>query len=295
MRINNMKKILITGLNSYIGNSVEKYLSNFEDEYHIEKISVRDEKWRELDFSNYNVVFNVAGIAHIRITPDMEKIFYRVNRDLSIALCEKAKKEGVNQYIYLSSMNVYGDTSDLITKDTIPTPKNFYGESKLQADIRIQEMNTNEFKVISVRPPVVYGPGCKGNYPKLSKLAKTCPVFPEYKNTRSMIYIENLCELIRLLIENNESGIFHPQNREYTSTFNLVEKIAQVHNRKILKISLFNSIIRLLLYRIRLINRVFADDRYSMEISDYNKFKYCIVNFKDSIEFTEMKNSNEPK
>ncbi len=287
-----MKKILITGKNSYIGTSFEKYMNHFADNYQIDKISVEGDKWREHDFSKYDVVFDVAGIAHIKITPDMKDTFYKVNRDLAIELCEKAKHEGVSQFIYLSSMNVYGDTSELITKYIAPSPKNFYGDSKLQADTSIQKMNTDIFKVVSIRPPVVYGAGCKGNYPKLSKLARLCPVFPAYNNTRSMIYIDNLCELIRLIIDNCDHGIFHPQNREYISTLKMVKEIAKVHKKKITTLKLFNPIIRFLLYKNHYINRAFADDYYSKEISEHYNYAYCVVDFQESIRNTEFLDNN---
>lgn len=129
-----MKKILITGTGSFIGMSFEKWLSRYSDSYQVDSITTFNDEWRDVDFSLYDVVFDVAGIAHIKITPDMEPLFYKVNRDLAIELCNKAKDSGVNQFIYLSSMNVFGDINEKIGKDTIPVPKNFYGMSKLQAD-----------------------------------------------------------------------------------------------------------------------------------------------------------------
>jgi UDP-glucose 4-epimerase len=282
-----MKKILVIGSNSYIGNSFVEYMERFGDGYQIDRISVRNNKWREYDFSKYNTIFDVAGIAHIKITPDMEDTFYKVNRDLTIELCQKAKSEGVEQFIFLSSMNVYGDTSELITKDFKPCPKNFYGNSKLQADIAIQKMNTGTYKVVSIRPPVVYGKGCKGNYPRLAKLVGYIPFFPDYKNIRSMIFIDNLCELIRLIIENAERGIFHPQNQTYTSTIDLVKEIAKVKNKRIFTTKLFNPIIHFLISRSRIINRMFADDYYDKQISNYHNFAYCVTDFETSIKNSE--------
>lgn len=286
-----MKRILIVGKNSYIGSSFEDYLKCIGDTYEVDKISVKDDKWRYHDFSKYDVVLDVAGIAHIKITPDMSEIFYKVNRDLTIEICEKSKREGVAQFIYLSSMNVYGDTSELITKNTVPVPKNFYGDSKLQADIAIQKMNSDTFKVASVRPPVVYGRGCKGNYPKLSKYSRILFFFPDFKNTRSVIYIDNLCEFLRMIIDHNNHGIFHPQNKEYTSTREIVGEILKVHGKKNFKFRILNPIIRFLMYRNRLINRVFADDYYSKELSGHFDYAYCVVDFQNSIKNTELRNN----
>jgi UDP-glucose 4-epimerase len=282
-----LKKILILGKNSYIGTSFESYISQYKNVYEVDKISVKGNDWKYLDFSKYDVLLDVAGIAHIRITPDLEEEFYKINRDLTVELCTKAKREGVKQFIYLSSMNVYGDTSELITNSTIPEPKSFYGKSKLQADLAIQKMNTDNFKVVSIRPPVVYGSSCKGNYPLLSKISRLTPLFPNYKNTRSMIYIDNLCEFIRLVIENQERGIFHPQNKEYTSTLQIVNQVSKTYNKKVYTTGLFNPMISFFLNRIRIVNRAFANDWYSMEISNYKNFEYCIVDFKESIRQTE--------
>ncbi len=205
-----MKRILITGKNSYIGTSFKNWVMRFPNEYRVDSVSVRTDDWKDLDFSKYDVVLNVAGIAHIRITPELEDEFYRVNRDLAIDICRKAKESGVGQYIYLSSMNVYGDINEVITADTKPNPKNFYGMSKLQADEEIQKMNDDNFLAVSIRPPVVYGKGCKGNFAKLEKYSKMLPFFPEYKNIRSMIYVDNLSELIKLTIDNSQAFFAKP-------------------------------------------------------------------------------------
>lgn len=283
-----MKKILITGKDSYIGMSVERWLNKFHGNYKIDTVSTMNKEWENKDFSSYDVVFDVAGIAHKKIRPNMEDLFYKINRDMTIAICNKAKEEGVSQFIFLSSMNVFGDTSQMITSNMQPNPKNFYGNSKLQADQAIQKMNSDSFSVVSIRPPVVYGKGCKGNYPKLAKLIKVLPIFPRFNNTRSMIYIDNLCELIRLIIDNNERGIFHPQNRDYTSTVELAKEIAKVHNKCIFTTTLFNLIIRLILFRVRLVNRMFADDYYDKELSNYKEYEYCVTDFKCSIQNSEI-------
>ena len=68
-----MKKILITGKNSYVGKSFEKWLGNYPDRYSIDSISLRNDSWKEKDFSEYDVVFHVAGIAHVSTDPKWKK------------------------------------------------------------------------------------------------------------------------------------------------------------------------------------------------------------------------------
>lgn len=243
-----MKRILITGKDSYIGTSFEKWVSQWPEEYHVDTLDTKGD-WQSYDFSPYNVVFHVAGIAHVDAKDDMEDLYYQVNRDLTIEAAKKAKAEGVKQFIFMSSIIVYGDSSKLgekrvITKDTIPTPTNFYGNSKLQAEQGIQPLQDEQFNVVILRPPMIYGKGSKGNYPKLARLARKTPVFPEIENERSMLYIENLCEFIRLMIDNEARGIFFPQNKEYVKTTELVKTIAKVYGKKMRLTKMFNGLIR---------------------------------------------------
>ncbi len=290
-----MKKILIAGQNSYIGTSLEQWLLKEPGKYYSETIDMRNDSWKENDFSQYDVVFYVAGIAHVSSDPKMEDLYYKVNRDLTIETAKKAKEEGVNQFIFMSSIIVYGDSTRsirVINKETIPTPSNFYGDSKLQAEKGIKGLETEYFKVVILRPPMIYGKGSKGNYPKLAKMATLMPVFPYIKNERSMLHIDNLCEFIRVMIDYNESGLFFPQNIEYVQTSNLVKTIAEVHGKKIWMIRLFNFLLRLM-FDISLVNKMFGNLVYEKSMSDYKNVNYRIRTFKESIELTEDIRRNE--
>src|SRR5690625_3200465 len=212
-----MKHILITGQNSYIGNNVKRWLENHPEQYKIDTISMRVDSWEEKDFSNYDVIFHVAGIAHVSTDPKLEDLYYKVNRDLTIEVAEKAKNEGVGQFIFMSSIIVYGDNrinNGVIEIDTPPSPVNFYGKSKLEAEKELEDLASGEFKIAILRPPMIYGKDSKGNYPRLAKLARRTPIFPDFNNQRSMLHIDNLCEFVKLIIDNKESGLFFPQNKE---------------------------------------------------------------------------------
>jgi UDP-glucose 4-epimerase len=223
-----MKKILITGANSYIGTSFEKYIKeNYPDEYVVDTVDMIDGTWREKDFSEYDSVFHVAGIAHQKETKQNAALYYQVNRDLAIETAQKAKSDGVKQFIFLSSMSVYGMDTGVITKDTAPNPKSNYGRSKLQAEEGINALACDDFKVCVVRPPMVYGEGCKGNYQTLVSIAKKFPVFADYKNQRSMIYIGNLSRFVKEMIDNECDSIHLPQDSEYVCTCKMVQKIAR--------------------------------------------------------------------
>lgn len=285
-----MKRVLITGKDSYIGTSVEKWLLQTPDEYQVDTLDVKGDSWKDYDFSKYDVVFHVAGIAHVSSDPKLENLYYKVNRDLTIDIAEKASAEGVSQFIFMSSIIVYGDSSGskrLIDKNTIPTPSNFYGNSKLQAENGIRHLDSNTFKIVVLRPPMIYGQGSKGNYPRLSKMSKMIPVFPDIDNQRSMLHIDNLCEFIKIMIDNNESGLFFPQNKEYVNTSELVKTIADIHGRKIILTKLFNPLIKLMFGKVGLIDKVFGNLVYDLSMSDYDKSNYRIRSFRESIELTE--------
>ncbi|MGB4351276.1 MAG: NAD-dependent epimerase/dehydratase family protein, partial [Tissierellaceae bacterium] len=217
-----MKSILITGKNSYIGSRFEEWLAKYPDKYKVDAISLRDESWKEKDFSEYDVIYHVAGIAHRKETKENRELYYAVNRDLAYEVAKKSKQDGIKQFIFLSTMSVYGLESGVIDEYTPLKPKSNYGKSKLQAEELIKPLEDDSFKIAILRPPMVYGKGCKGNYPRLAKLAKITPIFPDIDNKRSMIYIDNLSEFVRLLIDDYSSGLFLPQNSEYVKTSEMV-------------------------------------------------------------------------
>ena len=286
-----MKNILVIGKNSYIGKSFQKWMQQQDMEYEIDSVSSRNNEWKKLDFGKYDAILHVAGIAHVDAKADMEQQYYAVNRDLTIACCKKAKEDGARQFIFLSSIIVYGESKSLepviITPNTRPEPNGFYGRSKLEAEEGILPMAEEGFMVSVIRPPMVYGKGSKGNYPKLAKLAGISPIFPDIKNERSMIHIDNLCECIRLVIKNQKGGIFCPQNREYVSTTELVKEIANQKGKKIHLLCIFNPILRFLAKKINVINKVFGSFVYAKECSDCFGWDYCVWNFKETIEKTE--------
>ena len=284
-----MKRVLITGKNSYIGTSLQNWLMRELDQYKVNTVDMKDGSWKENDFSEYDVVFHVAGIAHVSSDPKMEDLYYKVNRDLTIETAEKAKAEGVKQFIFMSSIIVYGDSSSskrVIDRNTVPTPSNFYGNSKLQAEEGIKHLESDDFKIVVLRPPMIYGKGSKGNYPRLANMAKKIPIFPDIENERSMLHIENLCEFIKVMIDHEESGLYFPQNKEYVKTSELVKTIAEVHGKKVMMTRVFNPVLKLM-FGIGIVNKLFGNLVYEKYMSDYDKANYRIRDFKESIELTE--------
>jgi UDP-glucose 4-epimerase len=285
-----VKKILITGANSYIGTSFEKWLElQYPDQYAIDTIDMKDGTWKSKDFTEYDTVFHVAGIAHVSLDPKLENLYYKVNCNLAIETAEHAKNAGVKQFVFMSSIMVYGDNrseSKVIDHNTVPVPNNFYGDSKLKAEEGIKPLESSEFKVVILRAPMIYGKGSKGNYSKLAKAAQKLPLFPDIENQRSMLHIDNLCEFIRLIVDNEESGLYFPQNSEYVKTSELVKLAADAHGKKIILTKVFNGIVKLMIGKIGIFDKVFGNLVYEKSMSCY-VVNYQVRDLIESIKLTE--------
>lgn len=294
-----MLNVLITGANSYIGENFREYAHiHYKNEFSIDAVDMIDGTWREKDFSSYDIVYHVAGIAHAdvgNVTEEVKKKYYAVNTDLAIETAKKAKKNGVKQFVFMSSAIIYGDSAPVgkrkrITKKTKPHPANFYGDSKWRADKGVRKLADESFIVTVLRPPMIYGKGSKGNYPTLSKMAKKLPVFPEIHNERSMLYIENLCEFLCQVMIRGKAGIFWPQNKEYTKTSEMVKLIAEATGHKVSVSPKWNKGVRIassIPGKISgLANKAFGNMSYDKNMSRYD-FDYQIVSLKESIERTE--------
>lgn len=297
------KKVLITGAGSYIGETFRVYAQKNYPVLKVDAVDMIDPAWREKDFSEYDIVYHVAGIAHAdvgNVDETTKAKYYTVNTDLAVEVCEKAKAEGVKEFVFMSSMIVYGDSapygkSKVVDEHTVPVAANFYGDSKLQADVAVRSLATDSFKVVVLRPPMIYGKGSKGNYPTLAKLAKKLPVFPDVDNARSMLHIDNLCEFlcqIMLIKEIKENAIvLIPQNAEWTKTTDMVKEIASVSGKKIGTMGIMKLAVSLggkMPGKIGgLVNKAFGNSTYAHNLSVYDGLDYQKVSLKESIERTE--------
>ena len=298
------RKVLITGANSYIGSSFKDYAKeHYPKNFLIEELDLLEDSWRNKDFSTYDIVYHVAGLAHAdvgKLSEETKENYYRVNTDLSLAVARKAKEEGVRNFIFMSSMIVYGDSAPLgkkkiIDADTIPSPANFYGDSKLQADVAVRALANENFKVIVLRPPMIYGKGSKGNYPLLAKLAKLSPIFPEVKNERSMLYIENLCELLCQIMllgkMNRQSVVLLPQNKDWVQTSAMVEEIARAKGKKVKRIKslrLFVTVAGKIPGKIGgMIHKAFGNFSYEQSVSKYMGCEYQFYDLRKSLKEME--------
>lgn len=289
-----MKKILITGAGSYVGMSVEKHLKQWPGAYQVDTVDMIGDGWRESSFAGYDAVFHVAGIVHrnaAKTDPAQAELYDRVNVRLAVETAQKAKADGVKHFLFMSSASVYGLTAPvggvvMITRDTPLHPADNYGVSKARAEALLKELADGSFRLAILRPPMIYGKGCKGNYQTLAKLAKRLPVFPSVKNQRSMLYMENLAEFVRLVIDDGAEGIFCPQNRDYVSTSHMVALIAQANGRSILMVKGFTWALKLLRHATGVVDKAFGSLCYDFELSSYPK-DYCLKSLEESILETE--------
>ena len=294
------KQILVTGTSGYIGTSFKQYMEQLngnmpQNLWHVTFVSVRNEKWRELDLSEYDVILHTAALVHKKEQPEMEQMYYDVNYTLTKDLAEKAiadlqkRKETTGeakklQFVFLNTMSVYGMVLGRIHADTKPAPVNFYGKSKLEAEDALQKLASEHFLVTIVRPPMIYGRECTGNYSLLEKLATKVPIFPKTSNERSMLYIENMCEFLRLAMENEATGIYCPQNAEFVNTSKMVELIRESYGKRGVTVPGFGWLLNILAGKISLFAKVFGTLTYDKEMSVYDNIgNYQIADLGESI------------
>lgn len=282
-----MARILITGSGSYVGESVRNYILSTSSEFEIDTVDTIGKNWQKADYKKYDVVFHVAGIAHVNADPKMKPLYYRVNRDLTVDIAKYAKNAGVKQFIFMSSQIVFHESQSLktevLTKDTKPAPNGFYGDSKLQAENGLHELESEDFKVCILRPCMIYGPNAKGNFPRLARLASKTPIFPEWHNKRSMLYIDNLAEFVKQAINRQLAGTFYPQNRELADTVEIIRFFAKAAGHNVWITKLFNPFVWMASFILQPINKMFATYYYDPKMSEMD-FDYQLISLEESLE-----------
>ena len=252
-------RILITGAHGYIATALAAYLGRFPERYDVRLISVRDFQPDAVDFCGVDAIVHTAAIVHQKETKDSMPLYDAVNCDLTVALAKKAKREGVGQFVFFSTMSVYGMDTGTIRCDTVPAPDTQYARSKLMAERRIAPLSDNTFTVTILRPPVVFGPGAKGNPARLERLAKRLPFCPDFENRRSMVSIETLCEAVKALLDAPRAGVFFPQEPAPIATCDLIERAMREQGRTPKRSKLLNPAIRLFRACTRVGKKAFGD------------------------------------
>ena len=289
-----MKKILITGTKGYLGTSLKQYLSQWP-EYEVTSLSLREGQWEAFDLRGYDAVYHAAALVHQKKTKDDPAClgeYRKINRDLTLRLAEKAKAAGVGQFLFLSTEAVYGLTAPygkeiVIGANTPTAPVDNYGISKLEAEQALQALTSGSFRVAILRPPLIYGKGCTGNFRALEKMADRLPCFPKIENRRSMLYVENLNALVKLLIDRQDSGLFCPQDPEPLCTSQVVRAIAQAKGKRLALVPGFGWAVGLLRHMSGSVDKAFGSLRYDEALSRYPQ-PYQLVSFPESVFRSEI-------
>jgi len=238
-------KLLLTGSSGFIGSYFQ---SNYGDKYDISTFSFQNDNFHKLDLNQVNTIIHLSALVHQMGGAD-ENEYKRINVDNTIALAQKAKQNGVKQFIFMSSVKVYGEESNIpYTETTRCEPQDDYGRSKLKAEKYLLSMQDDNFTVSILRTPIVYGAGVKANIQNLIKLVRKVPILPfgGIDNRRSMVYIGNLCQLIHKLCKTKISGVFLAGDDRPVTTTEFIELIAKELGRTVhfVKIPFFEPLLK---------------------------------------------------
>lgn len=266
--MSNMKKIVLTGASGFVGSY---FVKNFSDKFKIKTFSFRRDDFATLDMNGIDTVVHLSAIVH-----QMKETGYDVYEDVnvfqSISLAKKAKSSGVKQFVYMSTVKVYGEETDKpYSENSLCHPRDNYGKSKLEAEKKLLELQDESFIISIIRTPIVYGHGVKANIKNLINLINKTPVLPfgNIKNRRSMIYIGNLCFYLDNIIEKQMGGIFLVSDDKPLSTTELCRLIANSLNKKIylVKVPFFASLLKILKPSIhkRLFESLEVDNRQTIK------------------------------
>ena len=286
--------VLVTGENSYAGREFEKRILELNRDWTIDFISVRNDEWQTKDFSNFDAIYHVAAVVHQKEKKENESLYFSINRDLTYKLAIKAKSEGVKSFVFLSTMAVYGligkiGEDTVISKDTEENPTSYYGKSKLEAEQKLNSLQSRDFSVSILRIPMIYGYGCPGNYRALSKLARITPIFPKLNNRRSMIFVDHLSDVVIFVMKEKLSGILLIKNPDDVNTIELVEEIASLHSSRIYYSSLIGLLVKTVGNRLTMTRKMFSNVFYKDTDCNINGFEYKTLSFAESIIKTEGK------
>ena len=293
-------KILITGKSGYIGKQLGKHLRESK-RHEVSFISLRNDDWKKKDLRGYDAIVHLAGLVHQKAGKPLSE-YLRINRDMTAELAEKAKGEGIGHFVFFSTMAVYGETGSVeettvITPETRENPKTPYALSKFLAEKELFQLDDESFTVTVLRPPLVYGRDCPGNFQSLMRIADKAVLFPTLKNQRSMIYIENLLYSVAGILDKRKEGIFFPQDESYRSTYEILRDLRRKQGKRTLRASLLNPVVKALAKRNLTAGKAFGSLIYQQEMSEIPEVEYQKVSWDKALEAmtaTSPKERNHP-
>ncbi|MEV9526232.1 NAD-dependent epimerase/dehydratase family protein [Aliarcobacter butzleri] len=238
-------KILVTGSSGYLGSS---FINQYSDKYNFQKFSLLSQKLENINFNSIDIILHGAALVHQKVEHSYEK-YHEVNNEYPVKLAKSAKQNGVKQFVFISTIAVYGEDEDKLSENTACNPVTNYGKSKLEAEKELLKFSDDSFVVSIIRPPMVYGKNAPGNIDSLIKLVKKLPIIPlgGIENKRSFISIQNLCHMIDEIITQQKAGIFLASDDKPLSTTRLIELIAKNLDKKVclIKIPFFETLLKI--------------------------------------------------
>lgn len=214
-------KVLVTGANGFVGHAV---LLRFKGMSGLTAIgSVRSAAtfadavaplvtvgelgaqtdWSEALTGVQAVVHTAARVHVMQLTAANQlEEFRRVNVQGTFNLARQAAAAGVLRFVFVSSIKVNGETTQLglpFTADDIPEPLDAYGVSKMEAEHGLREIaRQSGMETVVIRPPIVYGPGVKANFAAMMRWLRCGVPLPlgDIHNQRSLVSLGNLVDLI---------------------------------------------------------------------------------------------------
>jgi UDP-glucose 4-epimerase len=274
-----MIRVLLCGKDSYIGKAI---IARMSGTFEVNELDLRNEKWRDFDFSKYDVVIHLAAIVHRSQVKD-EELYSRVNTILAVDVAKTAISQGLRHFIFLSTMGVYGIDPSLrgggrISIQSEYNPKNLYSISKLKAENGLINLRREyDFTLTIIRPPNVYGENCPGNYYRFMQFcAKYLIVFPLLRHNKfSMISIEHLCSEIEKTIANKVDAIICPQDVGEKSNAKRISIMAKEYGRVHCQSKFLGRLLYLvfIIYPFKQISNLFGDLYYDETLSKPIPFK----------------------
>ena len=264
-----MKKLLLTGARGFIGHYFQK---EYAHKYAIQTFSFLNDDVEILHVKDVEIVIHLSALVH-QMNGASDKAYEKVNVDQTLQLAHKAKESGVKQFIFMSTVKVYGEENDVAYTEMSPChPEDAYGRSKLKAEQELQQLADEDFVVSIIRTPIVYGSGVKANMHNLMKLIDAFPLLPfaDIHNKRSLVYIGNLCALLDALIEQQKKGIFIAGDDAPLSTTELIQELAKAKKKKLflIQLPLFAMLLKWIkpsFYK-RLFESLTVDNSYTKEV-----------------------------
>lgn len=227
----------MTGSSGYLGSS---FMHSYQKKFLFDTFSIRTQKMEDIAFDGVDIVVHCAALVHQKREESYEK-YHEINVEYPLNLAKLAKKSGVKQFVFLSTIAVYGEDKERVDEQTPCSPVTPYGISKLEAEKQLLVLNDDGFVVSIIRSPMVYGKDAPGNMERLVQLVKKVSLLPfgGIDNKRAFVFIENLCSFIDAVIElhlkhgTRACRVFLASDDESLSTTRLIELIAHKLEKKI--------------------------------------------------------------